>query len=925
MSLPPAPKDISNKPASGSVTDPVNKQAKDADVDRKLRLYGIIEAFRRGRLPSNDQIDQTLQYVLDHSPVDVDRLSPDGKKLVQDTHDIIETARLMVQEKNADELFQQFVWHTRDIDSEAVREGMPGKEGVPLDREKMDSDSQLAVQHLRTLLSLVLTNSEVRKLFSDFSLIGRDLLSTGLQKASGHIAPSKDALAHVDSAGPQDEFITEGGRPAGPGETPVLEARVPGTGVSVKQDPKEGGARIRGEGGEERGVGEVKETLGQEKGKAMEGVRGEVGERTGVDPGDREQVKGAAGQAGRQGMEEHKTRGEGQEQQSLQQSSSQARDVGSDAAQSGLDKTDTSRLEKTARGIVGDERVERATGGAQDIRDSAKQRGEEEAQQRERAAGGEDVDVERKKGGFMGRMRGVRDNLTDRMPQEERDRLERGKKFLSEEYFPPERREQFIYRGKKVIIECQKHEDYQEALRWLLSYIEEYAAHGRSAAHTQKEGVRGVSENKSLKRAITEIRTLLERFANGKSMEMILDAFSALRDDAHRDKELRDWFKAVDQYMRKVVLLEPGYVLEPDCNSQANRLRDGGRQFYDVKYKGHFDHLFNNISDWFRAMGDDPTNVRFGEDWARLTRDLLFDSEGSLKFKKELWNDIRKVILPQLVDKVGYIPIPRIEYTDDSLDLVVENLTLSGRNLFPNVVALEAHNFVRFSPYNAITDESRHRFTLTFGQMQADMRDVAFYYKKKTGVPRMSDSGLADVVVGGEGLTATVVLVSAGKDRSSVFKVQDVHVKVAALKFSIRDSKHDFLYKTLKPLATALVKRQIQKAMADAIHTGLEYVDGQLVSVRDRMESAKSEGGEGRAQKLQELFKRKKEEVSTKPSTSSSTLGASHSQFKVVSNKRNSLLSSAGHPAGWVNRTAEKEELAEKGEEWRSEAFTIVK
>lgn len=51
-------------------------------------------------------------------------------------------------------------------------------------------------------------------------------------------------------------------------------------------------------------------------------------------------------------------------------------------------------------------------------------------------------------------------------------------------------------------------------------------------------------------------------------------------------------------------------------------------------------------------MGEDPINKRFGEDWARLTKDLLFDSEGSLKFKPDLWNDIRKVILPTLVDKV---------------------------------------------------------------------------------------------------------------------------------------------------------------------------------------------------------------------------------------------------------------------------------
>ena len=133
-------------------------------------------------------------------------------------------------------------------------------------------------------------------------------------------------------------------------------------------------------------------------------------------------------------------------------------------------------------------------------------------------------------------------------------------------------------------------------------------------------------------------------------------------------------------------LLEPGFVLQPQCNGTARSLQDSGRQFYDGKYKTHFDGLFDATSVFFGAMGDDPLNARFGQDWARLTKDLLFDSEGSLKWKPELWRDIRKVILPAVIDKVGYIPIPRVEYTDDSLDLVLENLTLSGRNLFPKFV-----------------------------------------------------------------------------------------------------------------------------------------------------------------------------------------------------------------------------------------------
>jgi Family of unknown function (DUF5923) len=33
---------------------------------------------------------------------------------------------------------------------------------------------------------------------------------------------------------------------------------------------------------------------------------------------------------------------------------------------------------------------------------------------------------------------------------------------------------------------------------------------------------------------------LLERFARGQSMDIVVDAFNALRDDANRDEELRN-------------------------------------------------------------------------------------------------------------------------------------------------------------------------------------------------------------------------------------------------------------------------------------------------------------------------------------------------------------------------------------------------
>lgn len=87
------------------------------------------------------------------------------------------------------------------------------------------SDSNLiAIKHLRTLLTLVLTNSEVRKLLYDFSVIGRDLLAISATKTAEKIAPHDEELRSVNDTAPHDQFITQGGRVAQPGETPVFDS-----------------------------------------------------------------------------------------------------------------------------------------------------------------------------------------------------------------------------------------------------------------------------------------------------------------------------------------------------------------------------------------------------------------------------------------------------------------------------------------------------------------------------------------------------------------------------------------------------------------------------------------------------------------------------------------------------------------------------
>ncbi len=163
-----------------------------------------------------------------------------------------------------------------------------------------------------------------------------------------------------------------------------------------------------------------------------------------------------------------------------------------------------------------------------------------------------------------------------------------------------------------------------------------------------------------------------------------------------------------------------------------------------------------------------------------------------------------------------------------------------------------------------------------------------------------------------------------------------MNCKIDSLKFSIRDSKHDTFYNTLRPLVTGLVKKQIQKAVQDALTTGLEYVDGQLVGVRDRMNEAKASDENSRTQVLKDvrigrflsfrwcsrnyfhqLFQSKSSEAQSVKSK-----GDQH--FKVVAKRDSVLLPGKGHPDGWINRQQERQDAAMTGKDWRSDAYVFT-
>lgn len=109
----------------------------------------------------NDQIDVALSSFLASRALSNphEKLSEEGKELVKDTRHVIQQAKHLLLSKNEGNLIQDFIWQTTQFDAKSVN-----TPNAPISKDAAKKDGDEALQGLRTLGTLLITNGQFRKL-----------------------------------------------------------------------------------------------------------------------------------------------------------------------------------------------------------------------------------------------------------------------------------------------------------------------------------------------------------------------------------------------------------------------------------------------------------------------------------------------------------------------------------------------------------------------------------------------------------------------------------------------------------------------------------------------------------------------------------------------------------------------------------------
>ena len=114
----------------------------------------------------NEQADVALNSFLSSRALGTpsERLSDDGKQLIRDAREVVEQAKKLLLSKNEGNLIQDFIWQTTQFD----RQSISGVD-VPVGKDTAKRDGDEALQGLRTLGTLLITNGQFRKLRTSYS------------------------------------------------------------------------------------------------------------------------------------------------------------------------------------------------------------------------------------------------------------------------------------------------------------------------------------------------------------------------------------------------------------------------------------------------------------------------------------------------------------------------------------------------------------------------------------------------------------------------------------------------------------------------------------------------------------------------------------------------------------------------------------
>ncbi|PCG99431.1 Hypothetical protein PENO1_053120 [Penicillium occitanis (nom. inval.)] len=413
-------------------------------------------------------------------------------------------------------------------------------------------------------------------------------------------------------------------------------------------------------------------------------------------------------------------------------------------------------------------------------------------------------------------------------------------KESAEQNFSGPQRDTLLNRLKQAVLKLRKRNDYSDSVATLSKLVQRYGMIYANAAEETASAVNeDVEVNRDLKNAVDSFWTLVRSFGSSQEWEYLERCFHDVMRHANKDPEFESLLGDIGKSLQEM-LTDPAFF-----DSAPERLDELKEKSKNVDGKSSLrndiDAFLQQVRRTLRSIPEDPSIAKMNAAAKKIIRDTsnVYTNQTST-----IVADAAHIFLPLLIRSVQYIPIPRLEISVPEMDLLVENLilepgrTVNQSSFFPYKVLVTSKTNMELAKVHSKKAKTDIKTILTVNLqgLNISASEFGYWIRAHSGLLfRFGDEGIGSFFLDERGIDVAVDL-EIGRDRlARLVTLRGVRVHIHKLDYKIQRSRWRFLLWLVKPLLKQLIRRTLERKIAEFVVSLVVTINRELIFARERL------------------------------------------------------------------------------------------
>lgn len=406
-----------------------------------------------------------------------------------------------------------------------------------------------------------------------------------------------------------------------------------------------------------------------------------------------------------------------------------------------------------------------------------------------------------------------------------------------------EQGETLLHRLKQAVMNLRQRTDYKDSVSTIAKLLERYAyAYSRAGDAAISTAQDDIHSNPALDTAIENFWELFSSFGDRKAWDQLRKDWQQLMSHAKSDPQFEKFMTEIGNAFQSM-LLDPDFF--DNAQQKIDELREKSVKLgNESKFREDFEQLLRQGQTTVKSIiEDEDVNALL-----RATRRIYTVlSPPERVANPDLVTDSIHIFLPLLIRSVQYLPIPRLEVSVPEMDLLLENLvlepgrTVNSTSFLPYRLLVSTKNDleIRKTHSKKTVSSVKSLMTITLNGLSVSAQDLGFWIRGHAGIIHFADQGIASFYLDERGIDISID-VEIGKEKlEQILTLKGVRVHIHKLDYSLRQSKLSWLGWLFKPLLKQMIRRSLEKTIAESIANTLHSANRELVYARERLRATR--------------------------------------------------------------------------------------